>query len=703
MKHKFFLTILFVLTALGVGSTFTSSAQIIQPPAEPDGCPADIEDEVDAAVELFFQKRNNQIPGMSIAITRDGEMLCTKAYGFRDFENQIPMRSDSRLHIGSVTKVLAATALLHLLETHPAGINSHVYGTNGLLNSPDYADAIIQGTRRHFPIVGMAIGANGRVITWYSDGKYTVGDSLDLDKHQSAQDFQFPSGQEPQDVVGIGRGGADNLVYSWYRDGTYSVGVPSDLGSVVRNRRVDHSGDSALDNFKSNGVHNIVGISIRPDGVIYAHYQNGTVTSGNIDEPWDLKSRWDGGTESYVVPEDQNRTYDIVGIARSGNDLSTVWFSDNERSRGSVTNLGDDSGLETYSRRGVTGSRQDWIDAYESIQVRHLLSHSAGFTRSGDGDAAAEQYAIDPNFYDKETNPISYRYTNQHVLSSRPLLFKPGEDYSYSNHGMGLVGHLIEELSGEDWYDYMRQHILIPAGAEAITPRGTLYADPALDAKPHTLDDEGEFVTRDFPITNHSGSTAGSLKASAHDLALFMLATDRNNDTYPDVLLDGTLWLMENRPFPDTVGNRALGWGVICNDTQDCSDNRKLWHNGLSTGAKAGSAYIVKYQNFSRVINATGYNVNDINVALAININGTDDLDELADDLAIIATNDRPVPTPTPSPTATSVSIGSNPTSTPTPSPTQMPIGSNPTSTPLPIDGSPSGTENLIYLPMIRR
>ena len=607
------------------------------------------------------------------------------------------MRSDSRSHIGSVTKVLAATTMLHLLETDPAGINSKVYGPTGVLNSPDYEDAIIQGTRRHFPVLDMAIGANNRTITWYSDGKYTIGDSLDLDSHQTAQDFEFPFGQEAQDLVGIGRGGDENLVYSWYEDGTYSVGTPSDLGSEIQNRRVDHSGDSDLDDFKSNGKHRIVGISIRPDGVIYTHYEDGTVTSGNVDSPWDLKSRWDGGSNGYVVSENQKRTYDIVGVARSANNTSIVWFSDNRRSKGSVTDLAEDTGLETFERRGVTDSRQDQIALYEEIQIKHLLSHSSGLTRSGNGDDAAEKYAIDPDFYNKETNPIPYRFTNQHVLSTRPLLFDPGSDYSYSNHGMGLIGHMIEEMSGEDWYDYMREHVLIPAGAEAITPRGSLYADPTLDANPHQLNSDGEIVTESFPIHNHSGSTAGSLKGSAKDLALFMLVTDRNNETHPDVLLDGTLWFMENRPFPDMVPNRALGWAVVCQVQSDCFDNRKLWHDGLSSGENSGSAYIAKYQNYRLVDGTVSVPVNDINVALAININGTSGLSGLADDLALIAHKDRPVATPTPSPTATSELPIGVPTSTPTATP--LPIGVNPTATPM----APSGGDEMVYLPLVRR
>ncbi len=691
---------LLILIVIGINGVRGTSAQIILPPSGPDGCPADLDDEVDAAVDAFMATQNDKVPGMTIAITRDGELLCTKAYGFRDFENETPMRIDSRSHLGSVTKVLVATTMLHVLENDPAGINTTVYGNGGILDSPDYDDAILQGTRRHFPVLDMAIGANNRVITWYSDGKYTVGNSLDLDFHQSAQDFDFPFGQGPEDLIGIGRGGADNFVYSWYRDGTYSVGTPSDLSSVVSNRRENG------DNFKSNGIHNIVGISIRPDGVIYAHYHDGTVTSGDIDTPWDLKSRWDGGTDTYVVPSDQDRTYDIVGMARSINGESIAWFSDDTRSKGTVTDLGADTGLEDFSRRGVTGSRQDRIAEYDDIQIRHLLTHSSGLTRSGNGDAAADKYATVPGFYNKETNPIPYRYTNQHVLSTRPLLFAPGTSYSYSNHGLGLIGHMIEEMTNEDWYDYMRENILIPAGAESITPRGTLYADLTLDSKPHKLNSDGEIVTEDYPIHNHSGSAAGSLKGSAKDLAIFMLATDRNNDTHPDVLLDGTLWLMETRPFPDTVTNRVLGWAIHCQSQSACTDNRRLSHDGLSTGEKGGAAFIAKYQNYRQTIDGVAEKVDDINVAIALNIgegSAANDMSNLANDLAVIAHLDRPEPTPTPSPTATSeLPIGQPPTATPTP---QFPIDSNPTATPTPTQ-MPIGSEGgdvLIYLPIVTR
>ena len=62
-----------------------TSAQIIQPPTGPDGCPADIEAEVDAAVQDFADSRDNKVPGMTLAITRDGELLCTKACQSQEF------------------------------------------------------------------------------------------------------------------------------------------------------------------------------------------------------------------------------------------------------------------------------------------------------------------------------------------------------------------------------------------------------------------------------------------------------------------------------------------------------------------------------------------------------------------------------------------------------------------------------------------
>ena len=50
------------------------------------------------------------------------------------------------------------------------------------------------------------------------------------------------------------------------------------------------------------------------------------------------------------------------------------------------------------------------------------------------------------------------------LFKNEPLQFAPGTREQYSNAGYIVLGLLIERLSGEKYYDYVRRHILEPAG-----------------------------------------------------------------------------------------------------------------------------------------------------------------------------------------------------------------------------------------------
>jgi CubicO group peptidase (beta-lactamase class C family) len=45
-----------------------------------------------------------------------------------------------------------------------------------------------------------------------------------------------------------------------------------------------------------------------------------------------------------------------------------------------------------------------------------------------------------------------------------PLRFEPGSKYEYSNAGYILLGHLIEQVTGQDYFDYVKQNVFAPAG-----------------------------------------------------------------------------------------------------------------------------------------------------------------------------------------------------------------------------------------------
>lgn len=593
-------------------------AKAIEPPESRGSCHSSINAAVDSLAKAAAVETS--IPGMTIAITKDGQLVCNKAYGYANWAAKTPMQPESRAQIGSTTKVLITHAMMKLIQDRSdLSLTTRVYGSNGILNDADYRNAIVQGTRRHYPIVGLAIGNNNRVNAWYSDGQYTIGSSSDLEAHRTARSFSLPAGKTMAAVVAIARGGPDNHVYAWYMDGSYSVGTPSDLDAHGHFLRGDRSFKIARDRRRNS----IAGIAVNTAGdAFYAYYHDGTVSAG--DSPEDLTNRWDA-PKSYSVPDNPQRRYNIVDVARSANGNTLAWYSRGKASRGTATNLSAHTEPFDYTRREVPNSRAHQVGEYEKIEIRHLLSHTSGISGSGHSPQAAIKYGVTD--YNKETNPLPYKLSNLYVLSTRSLLADVGTKYSYSNHGMGLVGHLIEELTGQDWYDYLRANILVPAGADNIVPRG-LYQNTALEAYPHSLRD-GTIRTGSLETSNHSGSAAGSLKASAADLARVMVATD-GFDNHPDVLTARTIATLESRPFPSVTSRQAHGWGVKCDDSS-CI-NRRLGHNGRTGG---GTAYIAKYQG-SKI---DGVTVEGINVAVVANSGdaNTGNLRALAHDVAVQA------------------------------------------------------------------
>ncbi len=593
-------------------------------------CSYAIESSIDALVDDLFA--SEPIPGLSLAVGEDGEVVCEKGYGVRDVNTQKPMLSYTRSSIGSVTKVIATMGMMHLIENPPEsmpglGILTPVY--DGILTSQDYKDAYEQGIQRHTPILDVAIGTDQQLVTWYSDGTYTIGTNSDLDAVQGAMPFTLPSGQMMTEVVAIARGGADNRVYSWYRDGRYSIGTPNDLDAFGSFWTII---DGEEKPFRSFGIAKIVAISMNEDADKFTtFYHNGVVSIGTSPE-----NLHDWVVDNYVPAGDSSRTYDIVGVARTLDDNKlpeyVTLYSDGQGSVGTVTNLGATEGLFNVAQPTIAGARQAWRDAYSDMRIYHLLSHTAGFIRSGDQRHTAIKYGYDVDAYDPATNPPAWKDRFRYVLSTEPLLTPPGTDYSYSNHAMGLVGYLIEEVSGVNWFPYINEHILDPAGATHMATYGTYYVDgqDGFDATPHLLNADDELVAQPLPLYNHYGSAAGALKGNAGDVVRVMLATDREA-TYPDVLEDATLAVMEAQWFPTAASNMLLGWHVNCQNDNNCSDERRLNHNGSLNGS---IAFAARYDNYQ--INAE--TADGISVVLIINRDSAGSLltsmSRLSDDIA---------------------------------------------------------------------
>jgi CubicO group peptidase (beta-lactamase class C family) len=84
--------------------------------------------------------------------------------------------------------------------------------------------------------------------------------------------------------------------------------------------------------------------------------------------------------------------------------------------------------------------------------IRMLLTHSGG---TGDifGDA-----------FDKHRLELKTLADYIKLYGSRAPEFPPGTSTNYSNFGFILLGAIIQKVSGEDYYDYVHNHIFVPAG-----------------------------------------------------------------------------------------------------------------------------------------------------------------------------------------------------------------------------------------------
>lgn len=86
------------------------------------------------------------------------------------------------------------------------------------------------------------------------------------------------------------------------------------------------------------------------------------------------------------------------------------------------------------------------------ITVRMLLEH-----RGGTGDIFNERF--DRARTTLRTTADWYRH-----VRDQDLEFEPGTRRDYSNAGYVLLAAIVEAVSGEDYYDYVREHVFRPAG-----------------------------------------------------------------------------------------------------------------------------------------------------------------------------------------------------------------------------------------------
>ena len=236
-----------------------------------------------------------------------------------------------------------------------------------------------------------------------------------------------------------------------------------------------------------------------------------------------------------------------------------------------------------------------------AITARQLLTHTAGIA---DAAAYGASYACgDPevsleDWLQSYLTPGGTDFTTESFLDTAP-----GAAFGYSNVGYGLLGLVVERISGRPFSEFTRDRILEPLGMQSsgwhlsdieienhATPYRLHSADLDLEPEDRALLPEGVFEEGAFvPYCLYSfyNYPDGLMRTTIQELAAFVMAT-LPGDSGRDRLLHADT---RAEVFSDQLGERlptdgriqGLGWRRI-----EIASLGSLWsHGGADPGIRA--------------------------------------------------------------------------------------------------------------------
>jgi CubicO group peptidase (beta-lactamase class C family) len=162
----------------------------------------------------------------------------------------------------------------------------------------------------------------------------------------------------------------------------------------------------------------------------------------------------------------------------------------------------------------------------DKVTIHQLLTHTSGL----------DSYWNDE--YESNKNSLETVQDFADLFEGDPLQFEPGDRFHYSNVGPVVLGLIIEAITGQNYYDYIREKVYAPAGMtrcdhydkfEAISGKAQGYYVP---------EGQQDLVSNQESL-GRIGSPAGGGYCSANDLLRFAEALNDGrliNDEYLQVM-----------------------------------------------------------------------------------------------------------------------------------------------------------------------
>ena len=177
------------------------------------------------------------------------------------------------------------------------------------------------------------------------------------------------------------------------------------------------------------------------------------------------------------------------------------------------------------------------------VTIRQLLTHTGGT-----GDFFGPQF---------DAHRLELKTLDDYVklYGARAPEFQPGSRWEYSNYGFLLLGVIIERVSGQNYYDYVQQHVYMLAG---MTSTGSDPEDQQVPKRSVGYTQmEGPQLRPNTDTLPYRGTSAGGGYSTVEDFLRFANALHDHkllNAQYTEMLTTGKV---------DTPGGTKYAFGFM--------------------------------------------------------------------------------------------------------------------------------------------
>lgn len=218
--------------------------------------------------------------------------------------------------------------------------------------------------------------------------------------------------------------------------------------------------------------------------------------------------------------------------------------------------------LPDYPNKAVAGK----------VTIHQLLTHTSGM-----GNYQNEEFLA-------RLDRIKTIADLLRFFADEPLAFEPGAKWEYSNSGYVVLGLIIEKVSGQNYFDYVRENIFKPAGMSNTDSyeKGTNVPNLAIGytrMNPSGQPDQSAPRSENTQMRPLKGSSAGGGYSTVVDLLKFVVALQNHkllSKNFTEIVSTGKI------EVGGAIGKYAYGFG-------DKIFNGKhiVGHNGGSPGIAA--------------------------------------------------------------------------------------------------------------------